>query len=190
MKRGTIGCLRGTFMNALGHIFTLMGVAGFFVGIVAVIRPIQSLGLSLRRDGALVIGASLAIMILGNLISPTPRQGVAVASVSTTPILRPVSRADALEALTIGGFSWQKLAFGSVMTATFVIYNQNKFEVKDITVTCKHAANSGTKIDSNKRTVYERINANGYHSVVNLNMGFIHSAATSSTCQVTDFSRV
>ena len=38
------------------------------------------------------------------------------------------------------------------MVATFVIYNDNKFPVKDLVVTCTHTANSGTVIDSNTRT--------------------------------------
>ncbi|MEA2950686.1 MAG: hypothetical protein QOJ96_206 [Alphaproteobacteria bacterium] len=177
-------------MNALGNFLIMSSLVGFIVGAVAVVRPIQSLGLSRRRDGLFVMAASFVIMILGgSQVSPEPRQNAA-ASASTTPAAeRPVSRAEALQNLTIGGFSWQKDGFGSVMMATFVIYNGNKFAVKDIAVTCARSANSGTKIDSNARTVYERIEAGSYQSVVKMNMGFIHSAASSSACNVTGFSR-
>jgi hypothetical protein len=178
-------------MNALGQFLLTVGVIAFFVGTIAIVRPIQSLGMSRRRDGALVVAASIAIMIFGQQISPEPRQSAATkASASSTATQeKPLSRTEQLRNLTIGGFSWQKDGFGSVMKATFVIYNRNKFAVKDVSVTCTHAANSGTKIDSNTRTVYERINADGYQSVVQMNMGFIHSAASSSKCEVTDFSR-
>jgi hypothetical protein len=178
-------------MNALGQFLMFVGVVAFFVGAVAIVRPIQSLGMSRRLEGAFVIGASFVIMIFGQQISPELRQSApSRASASTNSADKPLSRAEALQNVTIGGFSWQKDSFGSVMKATFVIYNHNKFAVKDVTVTCTHATNSGTKIDSNTRTVYERINVGGYQSVVQMNMGFIHSAATSSKCEITGFSRV
>jgi hypothetical protein len=73
------------------------------------------------------------------------------------------------------------------MKASFVLPNGNRFPVKDLTVTCVDAANSGTKIDSNTRTIYERIGADQHYSVAEMSMGFIHSAVTSSTCRVTNF---
>lgn len=100
-----------------------------------------------------------------------------------------VSRSGALKNFRIDGFRWEKGGFGSVMIATFVIYNDNDFSVKDITVTCVHKTKSDTVIDRNSRTLYEQISARGYHSVVDANMGFIHSAAASSVCRVTDFAR-
>ena len=176
-------------MSALGNYLMVIGLITFVVGAVAIARPIQSLGLSRRRHGAFVIAGSFAIMVFAGQLIPEARQNAALTS-ATPPAIRPVSRAEALQNLTIGGFSWQKDGFGSVMKATFVIYNRNKFAVKDIAVTCTHAANSGTKIDSNTRTVYERIEAGGHESVAEMNMGFIHSAASSSSCKVTGFSRV
>ena len=143
--------------------------------------------------------ASLAVMALGQQISPHLRQTATAkvaASGTTTEVApqpameKPVSKSDALQNLTIGGFSWKKDDFGMMMKATFVIYNRNKFPVKDPIVTCTHAANSGTKVDSNTRMIYEQIDAGGHHSVVQMNMGFIHSAVSSSTCRVTGFSRV
>jgi hypothetical protein len=89
--------------------------------------------------------------------------------------------------IRIGGFSWRTDGFGSVMIATFVIYNDNPGPIKDVVVTCVHAANSGTVIDSNKRTLYERIDPKSYFSVRDMNMGFINSKAARSSCKATDF---
>lgn len=180
-------------MNALGSFISILGVVAFFVGLVIIVRPIRSLGFSRRLDGALVIIASIAVILLGEQVSPELKQQEATraaASTAASGIAKPVSKSDVLQNIRIGGFSWAKDGFGTVMKATFVIYNDNIFPVKDITVTCTHAANSGTKIDSNTRTIYERVDARGYFSVVQMNMGFIHSAVTSSECRVTSFSRV
>ena len=98
-----------------------------------------------------------------------------------------MSKSEALAKLSISSSRWEKDGFGTIMKASFVLHNGNAFPVKDLTVTCVHTANSGTKIDSNTRTVYERIGADQYYSVTDMSMGFIHSAVSSSTCRVTNF---
>jgi hypothetical protein len=57
--------------------------------------------------------------------------------------------------------------------------------VKDIEVHCRHDAPSGTTIDSNTRTIYERIDANKSKRIDKFNMGFIHSQAERSGCRIT-----
>jgi hypothetical protein len=86
--------------------------------------------------------------------------------------------------VTIENFSWSKEGFGTVMEATFTIGNALQWAVKDIEIRCEHAAPSGTRIDSNTRTIYERIEAKGIRTIRNFNMGFIHSQATRSTCRI------
>jgi uncharacterized membrane protein YvbJ len=83
-------------------------------------------------------------------------------------------------------FKWNTGGFGNVMKADFTIQNPTIHTIKDIEITCIHYANSGTKIDSNERTVYEIVPANGKKVVTDFNMGFIHNQASSSSCQVTD----
>jgi hypothetical protein len=189
-------------MDALIGFLAFIATACFFIGAVTIVLPISQLGFTRRYEGALLIAASFAVIIFGRLLvvvgGPEPKQSTAASasaapSVSASPASipdRPISRTEALKRLTVDGFSWEKSGFGSVMMATFVIDNNNKFAVKDIEVTCIHFANSGTMIDRNTRTVYERIEAGSYQSIIAMNMGFIHSAATSSKCEVTDFSRV
>ena len=100
---------------------------------------------------------------------------------------KPLTKSEAMHNIRIDGFRWDKSGFGSIMIATFVIHNDNKFPVKDLVVKCTHTANSGTVVDSNTRTIFERIEARSYQSVVDMNMGFIRSAVKSSQCNVVNF---
>lgn len=187
-------------MDALGNILVIAGLGAFLLGTAVIIWPISSLGLSKRRDGLLFIAAAFALVFLGQQVSPTlkkkadERVAVQASAPEPTPaaiasVERPLSHEEALRNVTIGSFYWDKDGFGTIMKATFVIHNRNKFPVKDVQVTCTHSANSGTKIDSNTRTVYERISSDGSKAIVGFNMGFMHSAATASKCAVTGFAR-
>ena len=180
-------------MTALSNLLIFVALITFFLGVVIVIYPIASLGFDRRRDGVLVMIAAIALSVLGTMLDPEPRTkstSHAAATVAPTPdVEKPVSKADALKAIRIDGFRWEKDGFGSVMKATFTLYNDNRFGIKDVVVTCTHAANSGTIIDSNTRTVYERISARDYLAVNEMNMGFIHSKVSSSSCRVTNFAR-
>ncbi len=83
-------------------------------------------------------------------------------------------------------FDWSKGGFDSIMMIDMTIKNNGKSDIKDFTVECEHSSNSGTKIDSNKRTVYEIIKAGETKSFKEFNMGFIHSQAKSSKCGITN----
>jgi hypothetical protein len=89
--------------------------------------------------------------------------------------------------IRVGNLRWSKEGFGNVMEASFSITNQNRYPVKDLVVKCIHFAPSGSAIDSNTRTVYQRIPVGQTILVHELNMGFIHTQATRSYCSVTDF---
>ena len=104
-------------------------------------------------------------------------------TVSSTPSESP--KQAALRQATIN-FKWSKGGFGSVMEADFTIQNPSNYAIKDIEVTCTHFANSGTEIDSNTRTIYETVPAKGKKVVKNFNMGFIHSQAHKSGCEIED----
>lgn len=83
-------------------------------------------------------------------------------------------------------YTWSTSAGGNVMKATFTIVNPTDRAIKDLEVTCTHFAPSGTEIDHNTRTIYERVPPKGTIVVPDFNMGFIHSQATKSACEVTD----
>jgi hypothetical protein len=86
--------------------------------------------------------------------------------------------------VALESFSWTKEGFGNVMEATFTIKNSLPWAVKDIEIRCEHSAPSGTTVDSNTRTIYERFEANKSRQISKFGMGFIHSQATRSGCRV------
>jgi hypothetical protein len=91
------------------------------------------------------------------------------------------------ESVQISQFSWRKDGFGNVMTATFRLRNTNSFAVKDVVVRCVHSAPSGTKVDSNTRTIYEIIKPKAEFLARDVNMGFIVSDASRSNCSTVRF---
>ena len=84
-------------------------------------------------------------------------------------------------------FTWSKIGFDDIMEANFIVKNDSDYSVKDLEITCQHTANSGTKIDSNTRTIYEIVKPHSTRRFPKFNMGFIHSQATSSACNIADF---
>lgn len=87
--------------------------------------------------------------------------------------------------IKIVDFSWQKGGFGSVMLVKFTIKNTAPIDIKDVSIRCEHSAPSGTLIDSNEHTVYEIFKSGATRRLPKVNMGFIHSQATSSSCIAT-----
>lgn len=83
-------------------------------------------------------------------------------------------------------FSWSKAGFENIMEANFTIQNKSRYDIKDITITCVHSAKSGTVIDTNKQTIYDVVKVNSTKKFQNVNMGFIHSQAHSSSCYISD----
>ena len=75
---------------------------------------------------------------------------------------------------------------GAILMADFTFENDCQTDIKDGEVTCTHYAASGTKIDSNRRTIYEIVRAQSTKTVKAFNMGFIDSQAKSSVCKITD----
>jgi len=84
----------------------------------------------------------------------------------------------------IEGFSWKKGGFGTTMQANFSLKNSLPWKVKDIEIRCKHSAPSGTMIDENSRTIYESIEPNKTRQISDFGMGFIHTQAHTSLCEV------
>lgn len=92
----------------------------------------------------------------------------------------------ALTNLEIKELNWHKGGFENVMLVDVTFLNKGTRDVKDIELTCEHYSNSGTRIDSNKRVIYEIVPARKSKSVKDFGMGFIHSQATKTSCSVTD----
>lgn len=83
--------------------------------------------------------------------------------------------------------SWSKGGFDSIMMLDFKVTNKSNYSIKDFVIECTSSSNSGTKIDFNKKTVYEIVKAGQTKKMNDFSMGFIHSQATKSFCEITDF---
>lgn len=83
-------------------------------------------------------------------------------------------------------FEWGKEGFGDIMIANFVVKNDSNYNIKDLEITCNHFAKSGTRIDSNTRTIYDIVKAHSTRRFTKFNMGFIHTQAAKSECSITD----
>lgn len=87
-------------------------------------------------------------------------------------------------------FSWTKEAFGNIMELDITLKNELPFAVKDIEIRCDHYAPSGTKIDSNERTIFEVMQPGETRSFQDFNMGFIHTQAEKTGCGVDGVTRM
>jgi hypothetical protein len=85
-------------------------------------------------------------------------------------------------------YEWQKVGFNNVMEADFTIQNDNEVAIKDIEIECTHFAKSGTKIDSNRKTIYDAVPAKGKKKFSKFNMGFIHTQADKTACRIVKIS--
>ena len=89
--------------------------------------------------------------------------------------------------IKIANWSWRTIGFDNIMEADFTITNGSRYDIKDIRIRCNHYAKSGTKIDSNTRTIYDIIKAGETRRFTKFNMGFIHSQVDSSAASIQDF---
>ena len=129
--------------------------------------------------------AIVLLVILGKFLgTPENSQKLNTAS-SSPPRSTETSKEKAMRAIKLD-FKWSKSGFDNVMMADFTIINPSDYTIKDIEITCTHYAKSGTKIDSNTRTIYDVVPAKGKKIFKDFNMGFIHSQAQSSACECTD----
>lgn len=110
-----------------------------------------------------------------------------VPSTSSTPT-DPSKPSGGIDKISLRSTHYRREAFDTVFVATFAIHNDNDYAVKDVVVTCHHAAPSGTFIDKNTRTVFEKIPARGYTYVRDFNMGFVVAQASRTACVPTAFS--
>lgn len=90
----------------------------------------------------------------------------------------------ALSGLKLKELSWTKGGFDSTMMLSVIVQNNGKSDVKDIVIECRHSSPSGTKIDSNKKTIYEVFPAGEDKKIDDFNMGFIHEQATTTNCSI------
>lgn len=120
----------------------------------------------------------IVLAVISNLFSAKTGQE------SNTPTVDP--KQEALGKVKIKTYNWNKGGFDSIMMLNATIENLSGKDVKDIKITCDHSSNSGTKIDSNTKVIYETFKAGKTKKIHDFNMGFIHSQAAKTGCYIVD----
>lgn len=72
----------------------------------------------------------------------------------------------------------------SIMELSVTIKNNSEFALKDFVIDCEHSGPSGTVMDSNRREIFELVEAGKSKRINKFNMGFISSQAVSTACMV------
>jgi hypothetical protein len=114
-------------------------------------------------------------------------------SLSSTETSLPCNT-DSLKEHVALDYKWRTGGFENIMKADFTIRPNSAigrckdgYRIKDVTITCEHYANSGTRIDSNTRTIYEIFPSETSTTIKDFNMGFINSQATETVCKIDNF---
>ena len=142
-------------------------------------KPVKKTSLLVK-----LLAGLFGLAVLGNIIgglsggSSTSSSGSAAAKIDP--------KTEALSAVKLDKLNWHKGGFDNVMMLNATIKNGGGRDVKDIEIECTHSSNSGTRIDSNKKIVYELVKAGKSVRIKEFNMGFIHNQAASTGCQITD----
>ena len=141
--------------------------------------PAQSASRALK-----ITGGVIAVLIFVALLNPSDEDSLNDGSATTAGVsdLKGVVQ----HQVTLD-YRWSKVAFDSIMEATFTVKNDSSQDLKDIKIECLHYAESGTKIDRNSQTLYQVFPSGTKTVVRDVNMGFIHSQATDSSCRISDF---
>lgn len=96
----------------------------------------------------------------------------------------------AMGLVSLDDVRWRKEGFGNVMEADFTIKNMSDYDIKDVEITCTHSGKSGTKIDENTKMIYEVVGKHDSERMKKINMGFIHTQAYSTSCEITNLTLV
>ena len=145
-------------------------------------KPVKKTSLIVK-----ILAGIFGVAIFGNIVSGINGGSSSQASSSTTPTAPTIDpKEEAISAVKLDKWDWHKGGFDSIMMLNAKIKNEGKRDVKDIEIECTHSSNSGTRIDSNKKVVYELVKAGKSVNIKEFNMGFVHSQATSTSCRITD----
>ena len=134
-----------------------------------------------------MIAGLFAVAVLGNVIAILVGRSSSQATSLTQPVAAKLDpKKQALNSLKLDKLEWKKGGFDNIMLLAATIKNEGTHDVKDLEISCRHSSNSGTKIDSNTKVVFELVKAGKSLRIKDFSMGFIHSQATSTSCQITD----
>jgi hypothetical protein len=90
----------------------------------------------------------------------------------------------ALSKVSLDYYQWRKVGFDNIMQVDFTVTNDGDSAIKDLEIECNHFAKSGTRIDSNTRTIYDIVYAHSVKKFPKFDMGFIHSQVEATKCSI------
>jgi DNA-directed RNA polymerase subunit RPC12/RpoP len=128
-----------------------------------------------------IFGLVVTAAMIGHDKKPTTMQG------QPPGVIAPeVHTKTTLDDLTLD-FEWEASGFGNIAVIGGTIKNDGPTAVKDLQIKCEGFAASGTKIDTNKRPLYQLVEAGKTVKFSKLNMGFINQQVKSSSCGIVGF---
>jgi len=141
-------------------------------------------GISLLGWIGIIFGAVIFLPMLARCAGDAPVSSITSSSPTAAPKLSP--QEEAMAAVSIKKLNWYKGGFDNVMLVDVTFENKGKRDVKDIELKCTHYSNSDTKIDSNTKTIYEVVAAGKSRQIKKFSMGFIHTQAAKTNCEISD----
>lgn len=142
-------------------------------------KPVKKTSLAVK-----ILAGIFGIALLGNIIGGNSGGSSSTDGSASAPKIDP--KQEALNSVKLDKLQWHKGGFDSVMMLSATIKNDGARDVKDIEIECTHYSNSGTRIDSNKRVVFELVQVGKSVRIKDFSMGFIHNQAASTNCQITN----
>lgn len=142
-------------------------------------KPVKKTSLLVK-----VVFGLFILGVIGQIIGGGSGSSSGSGGTATAPTKDP--KGEALAALEIKNLNWHKGGFDNVMLVDVKFQNNGKRDVKDVELECVHFSNSGTRIDSNKKVIYEIVPAGKSLSIKEFSMGFIHTQAASTNCTITN----
>ena len=88
------------------------------------------------------------------------------------------------QGMTVEKVRGRKEGFGNVLVVDITLRNDALSNLKDFQITCESKGHSGTVINSNTRLLYEVVDARSTRTFRKVNMGLLHSQASSTHCTV------
>ena len=138
---------------------------------------------------AITVGVGVKLLTANLDIVPVPSETNLPSQRNSPQPLIPIQNSMQLPTrpellVSVSKLNWEKGGFGLAMVATLTIKNTNSYSVKDLGIDCEMPGNSGTAIQHINQTIYEIIPASSEKTFRAVNMGLLHSQASSAKCSI------
>jgi len=127
--------------------------------------------------GCLII--FVATVVIGGVISESAKPN--------GPAAPPDPLAAYRDSVGLEMVEWHGGGFDNVMIATFRVLNNGARDIRDVKIRCNLSAESGTEVGRTETTVLRIFPAGLRTPVMDLNMGFMNTQATTAKCSIQSF---